>query len=295
MKSSELSTQPIPPPLRHILCVRLFQWAIDRHRRSAPQADADPLAPCVLVYTLASRHLVAAACPLAAAAGVRQGMTLSQARALCPGLTHAAHEPSKDLRALAALGRWLTRFTPVVALDPPDGLLLDISGCGRVFGGVDRLATGVIQSLARMKLAARVAVAPTVGAAWALASVPAAARGAKTEGGTASKGIASFPAPFPSLVLEPWALPRALAPLPITALRLDASAVGTLLHLGVQTIEQLLVLDRSSLLARFGPGLLLRIDQALGAAPEVLAPLPYRTPVRARMKFDGCVEAIEAI
>ncbi|HEX8912068.1 MAG TPA: hypothetical protein VF796_06885, partial [Humisphaera sp.] len=78
-------------------------------------------------------------------------------------------------------------------------------------------------------------------------------------------------------------------------MRLDAATAGTLLHLGIETVGQLLALDRPSLLARFGPGLLLRVDQALGHAPEVLRPLAHRSPVRTRMDLDGPVSALEAI
>ncbi|HEX4794287.1 MAG TPA: hypothetical protein VH370_10875, partial [Humisphaera sp.] len=85
-------------------------------------------------------------------AGARVGMTLAQVRAICPQLIHLPYEPAKDLRALEALGRWMMRFSPVVALDPPEGLLLEVGGCERVFGGLDVLLARVDQTLRKLGL-----------------------------------------------------------------------------------------------------------------------------------------------
>jgi len=196
-------------------------------------------------------------------------MTLAEARAICSGLTHAPAEPEKDHCALEALGRWMTRFSPIVAVESPDCLLIDLTGCERLFGGIESVARRVTESLRRMHIQAKVAVAPTIGAAWAL-----------TYGAAGDTGVHEQPS---------------YGFLPIASLRLAPSTVATLHHLGVETIGQLLVLDRPSLLTRFGPDVLLRIDQLLGRAPEMLRPLEYRTLIRAKMEFDGAVTAIEAI
>ena len=71
---------------------------------------------------------------------MRHGMTVAHARALLPGETAVEpHRPQRELAALEALGRWALRFSPIVAVDPPDGLLFDIAGCERLFGGERRL------------------------------------------------------------------------------------------------------------------------------------------------------------
>lgn len=224
---------------------------------------------------MASRQLVTTACEQSRAAGVQAGMSLAEARALCPGLTHLPADPDLDRRALEALGRWLTRFSPVVAVDSPDCLLIDLTGCERLFGGIEAVASRVTMALDRLRITARVAVAPTVGAAWAL-----------TFG--VERSATNFELSFS---LEP-SLFRFLT---TVALRLPPDTIATLHHLGVETIGQLLALDRASLLTRFGPQVLLRIDQLLGRAPEMLRPIEFRSPVRAKMDFDGAITAIEVI
>jgi protein ImuB len=260
--------------------------------------------PLVLIEQVATRQIVIAVCEQSFAAGVRMGMTLAQARALCPGLEHAIHEPTKDHRALEALGRWLTRFTPVVAIEAPGCLMLDLTGCERVFGGLEPLVRQIAEAVRRMGFAAKLAVAPTIGAAWAMTfanSLPRYSGGGLGRGLLANSVFGSEPPPQPSPgvpgegVNPKYSLIKALSQIPVVALRLDAAAVGTLLHLGVETIGQLLALDRSSLLTRFGPQVLLRIDQALGNAPEMLRPLPFRLPIRSGMEFDGPIESLETI
>ncbi|QOV90839.1 Y-family DNA polymerase [Humisphaera borealis] len=279
--------------------------------------------PLVLFQDVASRQLVTTACEQSRAAGIRIGMTLAEARTMCPGLTHAPADPDLDRRALEALGRWMTRFSPVVAVESPDRLLIDLTGCERLFGGIEPIRRRVVDVLQRMRITARVAVAPTIGAAWAMTHGIVRDTGLAPASESASlgcHGLAYSPArggvtaatpATGSGVPQPMALessapttppaspfilrPSSLSLLPTTSLRLASSTLLTLHHLGVETIGQLLALDRPSLLDRFGPEVLLRIDQLLGRAPEMLRPLEFRTPLRAVMEFDGAVTAIEAI
>jgi protein ImuB len=254
------------------------------------------------------RHIVDVSEP-ANAQGVRPGMTLAEARALCPGMACLEHDPAGDYRGLEALGRWMTCFTPVVAVGWSDDvdstprmparrkpprtgkssnaaavpdesgapvrpvLFLDITGSERLFGSAAQLAGRVTRAIERFNIPARIAIAPTVGAAWALASA-----GSKS-----------------ALIVDADGLRDALAPLPVMSLRLQEEIVAALHHLGLRTIGQLLALPREQLPARFGPTLLTRLDQAIGAKPESLVPLSYEVPVAARIELDGPASSLEAI
>jgi protein ImuB len=268
------SVKPAPPPPRP---------------KGVPAAQQHP--PLVLTRTVASRQLIVAASGEASSSGVRVGMTLTEGRALCPGLTHAEHDPARDARGMEALARWMTRFTPVVALPhappsadahgpppppppPPDGhaIYLDVTGCERVFGGIGNIVRRVTDALAAMRVSAGVAVALTPGAAWAVASYGASG----------------------SVVADDQ-LRATLAPLPAAALRLQDEVLTSLHHLGLETIGHVMALPRDALPARFGPTLLMRLDQALGQFAEPLVPLRPHVPVEAAMEFDGVVESLEAI
>jgi protein ImuB len=236
----------------------------------------------VLIHTSGNRQHVIAASVSARGCGIRPGLTLAQARALCANVVAREHDPLRDARALEALGRWMMRFTPTVCLPRPDGeddhqehgLLLDITGCERVFGDFGRIAQQVAQALAGFGIAARLAIAPTFGAAWALTFGPA----------NGSPGI-----------ISPDKLAEALTPLPPRALRLSDEVVASLHHLGIETIGQLMRLPRDQLPARFGDQLLLRLDQAMGRLPEPIVPLEHHDPVQTKMEFDGPVSSLEAV
>ena len=180
--------------------------------------------------------------------------------------------PTDVSKNLEALGRRIMRFSPIVALDAPDGLFLDVSGSERLFGSLQKLLARVSAALQKMNVAAACAIAPTAGAAWAIA-----------HGGDDGK------------IIEPQELVDTLAPLPPRALRIDADVADLLHQLGIETIRQLLDLPRQVLPARFGAELLTRIDQALGYIPEPLIPLPHPSPIESAMEFEGTIDSLEAI
>ena len=222
-----------------------------------------------MVTPLRGRPVIVAACDAARAAGARPGLTLAEAQALCPGLSHADHQPDRDARGLAALGRHLMRFTPAVAVEPPAALFLDVTGCDRLFGGFDALLARVTDAVAQLGLSAHLAIAPTPGAAWALAHT--------------------------KRIVTESDLHEALAPLPPTALRVAPATADTLRTVGIDTLAQLVALPRDLLPARFGRDLLTRLDQATGRLPEPLVVLDPPAPIHAAMAFDGVVTSLEGI
>jgi len=208
----------------------------------------------------------------AAAQGIAPGQTLADARALLPGLAVADAEPAADWVALERLAEWAERFSPFVALDPEgDGLWLEISGTERLLGAPAAVAAALTARLMRLGFAARAAVAPTPGAAWAMA---------RFGGGP---------------VVEAGGVAQALAPLPPGALRLPEGMATELGRLGLTRVEQLYGLPRSSLAARFGAVLARRLDQALGHVPEALA--PHRPPPRhaARLAWPAPIGRTEDV
>lgn len=229
----------------------------------------------LIVETKAQRQLVAHACGASLKAGVRVGMTLTHARALVVSGNPlvAEHEPHKDVSGLHMLARWATRWSPVVSADPPDGLLMDITGCGHLFGGDRGLATSLGAALTRLRLSARLAVAPTVGAAYATARY----------------------APGRLTVIEPGGERAMLESLPIIALRLDVKAMESLAELGVVRVGQLLALPRVQLPSRYGAAVVRRIDQALGVEPEHIGREVDMPGFRASLELPGGTTQYEAI
>jgi protein ImuB len=215
----------------------------------------------------------------AAVLGLRAGMALADARAMYPKLAAADADEQADFALLEAIADWCDRYTPLVGLDPSDGLMLDISGCAHLFGGETTLAQDLMRRLSAQGLQARVAVADTVGCAWAVArfaqSLP--QRG-RVVGEAGRVGIV------------PSGDERdAIAPLPLAALRLPAETIEALSQVGLKHIVDVLDRPRAPLAARFGAEFVRRIDQALGREDEPIAP---RLPVPAAIIEQRFAEPI---
>ena len=214
----------------------------------------------VTVASVKSAQRIAAMTDGAARLGLKIGMPLADARAMYPSLPVVDDDPEADRRFLEAIADWCDRYTPLVGLDSSDGLLLDVTGCAHLFGGETALARDLVTRLANQGLRARVAIADTVGCAWAVARY-----------GKLSSSLGIIPR---------GETEAATLPLPIAALRIDADTVADLKTSGLVRVADLAARPRAPFAARFGKGLLLRLDQALGRVDEPISP---RLPVPAAM------------
>ena len=218
-----------------------------------------------------NKLLIAAASPAARALGITPGMAATQARALVPELDLRPADPEGDRAALRDLAlRAARRWCPLVALSGEDGLFLDITGTAHLFGGEARMARGIVRLLARAGFTARIAVADTPGAAWALAR-------------------------YVPHICAPAAHFDAIAPLPTAALRLEPRAIDLLKRLGVDTVGQLAALPRAPLARRFGGALIARLDQATGRLPEPLDPVIPPEAIVVTQRFAEPIATADAI
>ena len=190
----------------------------------------------------------------AEAMGLRRGMGLADARAMHPGIEVLEAEPDADAALLGGLADWCDRYTPLVAIDGTDSLFLDIGGCAHLFGGEAALLADLERRLSEQGFVVRMGLASSPGAAWAAARF---AHGTILKSGEE----ATF-----------------LAPLPLAALRLPTDLRERLEGVGLRRIGNLLRTPRAPLARRFGKGLLLRLDQAVGHLDEAVSP---RLPVPA--------------
>ena len=97
----------------------------------------------------------------AARLGLSVGLPLANARAICPQLTVFDADEAADAKTLNDIADWCDRFTPLVALDPPHGLFLDITGCAHLFGGEAVLMQMVCGALTRQGFVVSAAIAGT--------------------------------------------------------------------------------------------------------------------------------------
>ncbi len=222
--------------------------------------------PFVLRLPSHGRMIVTAANAQAEQNGISKNMALADARALVPNLDVADDEPEKIQRVLGKLAEWCIRFTPYVALDPPDGLLLDVTGCAHLWGDEERYLSDIVRKISARGYGVRAALTDTPGAAWAVARY------------AAQPGV-----------VPPHQHVSALLPLPPQALRLEPATTERLHKLGLHRIQQFINLPRASLRKRFGVPLLQQLDRATGQEWEMLVPIRPIDPYQERLP---CLEPI---
>lgn len=186
--------------------------------------------------------------PAANALGVELGSTMNTALTLADSLTCFERDERREQEALARLAQWAYQFTPAVSIAPPDSLLLEISGCLRLFKGepamIDRIVSGL----------SLIGHHPRIG----LSRTPASARLAATAG------------------VDP-----ACETVPVDCLDIEPEKVRALEQMGIVSLDALMALPAASLSRRFGTAFTDYLGRLSGAIPD---PRQYITPAPA---FDS--------
>jgi protein ImuB len=246
--------------MRRVVSLYLPTWPTDRFRKSFSGAPSRK-APLVIASRQGSRRIVSSLDEAANAIGIRHGMTIAHAQALVPGLHVVEASPTADAEGLARLATWCIRYSPLVAVDPPDGVWIEVGSSAHLFGGETGLLDDIMGRLRRAHVNARAAIADTPGAAWAVARF----------GGEP--------------IVIPGGMASAIAELPVVALRLLPDTVGALSRVGVERIGQLAAMPSAPLTRRFGSDVRRRLDQALGHAAEPFDALMPPEVIRRRLAF----------
>ena len=283
---------------RRILSLWFPRLAADRARRRRRDALERPLA---VVGDRNGAQVLTSLDPLAEARGLFRGQALRDAMAICPALLTVTQDTQGEAAFLDVLLRWAGKFSPWVAAEPPDALVVDLTGCAHLFGGEAALLDQVAQDCAGLGLTVRAGIADTLGAAWALArfggggAATLAARSgddiAQEAHATRSRAAPLRRAPVAldqgsaGVIAPPGRLRPVIGPLPLAALRLDTADIEGLARLGLRRVEDIAVLPRAALARRFGAAVLRRLDQALGLEPEPVTPAGAPLHFAARLSF----------
>jgi len=242
---------------------------------AAPPAEA----PLVLVGREGRRRVVLAADAAAQRAGLHSGMPVTKAQILVPGLIVRNADLQADAAALDRLALWmLQRYAPIVASDPPDGVVIDTTGAAHLHGGEEAMVTAMVERLAASCFTARAALADSWDAAHAFARYAAKS--------FADKSVT---------VVPPGESTKAVLSLPIAALRLPRDMVADLRVLGFERIGELADKPRAPLTLRFGPELGRCLDQAMGRASQPIDPVRSGDLIEVRRNFAEPIAAAETI
>ena len=222
--------------------------------------------PFVLAAPDHGRMIVTATNALAEKQGIYKGITVADARAIRPALQVLDDDPQCPLKILRGFAEWFIRYTPVVAADLPDGLIMEVTGCTHLWGSESKYVADVKKRLTAFGYSARIAMAGTIGTAWAVARY--------AQGFTIVESGQEMPA---------------LIPLPPAALRLEREIAERLEKLGLRQTGSFISMPRTALRRRFGLQLLKRLDQALGCEEETIIP---QVPIEPYQERLPCLEYI---
>jgi protein ImuB len=209
----------------------------------------------------ARRQLVLSATAAATARGIVPGMPVNAALALVPSLVLALRDERRERVLLRQIADRALRFTPLVSLEPPAAVLLEVRGSLRLFGGFEPLRAALLALLDAAGHRGQIAAAPTPQASLWLAR---AGREALLESRTE--------------------LASGLKDLELDVLGWPFQVLRALGQMGVTTLGECLRLPRDGFARRFGAASLQQLDQALGRAP---AP---RVRHRAAATFSDALE-----
>ncbi|MBS1599501.1 MAG: DNA polymerase Y family protein [Bacteroidetes bacterium] len=222
--------------------------------------------PFVIAAPDHGRMIITAASSLAEKEGIAAGMVVADARAIVPGLQVFDDQPALASRLLHAFAEWCIRFTPIVAVDLPDGLTLDVSGCPHLWNGEESYLAAIYSRFIDFGYHVRLGMADTIGTAWAVT------RFGKED-----------------TIIENGEHVNALLSLPPESLRLENETVERLHKLGLTTIGSFISMSRSALRRRFGTNFIQRLDQATGLEKENIEPVQPIIPYQERLP---CLEPI---
>ena len=222
--------------------------------------------PFVLASPDHGRMMITAVDSLAESNGIVKGMVVADARVILPTLKVLDAQPGLEDKLLNRLAEWCIRFTPVVALDLPDGVILDVTGCAHLWGGEELYLQHMKDRLKHLGYHVNAAIADTIGAAWAFARF--------------GSG---------SVIVETKKQATALLTLPPQSLRLEEETIERLHSLGLRTIQHFINMPRSTLRRRFGEVFIKRLDHALGKEEEIIIPIH---PIAIYCERLNCLEPI---
>ena len=236
------------------------------------KAGITTIEPTAGTSAVVSRGRVLACDRLASEAGVSAGQKLSTALGLQPGLAVFERDVLRESAALTHLACWAGRFTPTVSLSPPAGLLLEIGGCLRLFGGVAVIVEAVLNGCAEQGYSTRWAVAPSpLGARW-----------------LAQAGAGEIHAELP-------AMQSALAVLPCCIPGWPGEVEDRLNAFGLKRLGDLRALPGASLRRRIGNGPLDDLARAWGDFPDPQKPFIFPDSFACDIELPARIEHAEAL
>lgn len=239
-----------------VACLHIPHFGLRVTMLAQPELDGHPL---ILSDPHHGRPSVLDATPEARQKGVRTGLSLREATALCPSAIVLASDPAAEHEQIRAITTALDDISPLVEPDPGDAgtWYIDLTGLGRHFASTREAGEHILRQVAP-------SLRPRVGIAI---------------GKFVARVAASRGAPGAVALVPPAITREVLANAPIELLPLDTGALHELHLMGIETLGQYVAIPRAKVGARFGPAGQRAWDLATGDARDPVVPPPRELTV----------------
>ena len=287
-------------PGRRIIAIWFPYMGAERILRKTKHSLGKPV---VIVAKKSQSEIISSISAAAQYKGLFVGQSLRDASAICPNLFVQTQNSYAETQFLKGICRWSSKFSPWVATEGNNGLIMDITGCSHLFGGEDKMITHILLAYDELGLTTKIGCADTVGAAWALSrysektlqnyrngnAIEQEARATRSRSAKRSlKNISNdlkINKSSKYFIVPPGKIRQSISNFPVAALRLEIQTQNTLAQLGLRQIGDIIKQPRASINRRFGFNLLKRVDQALGNLPEPISPLQPELNFGVRISF----------
>ena len=287
-------------PGRRIIAIWFPYMGAERILRKTKHSLGKPV---VIIAKKSQSEIISSISAAAQYKGLFVGQSLRDASAICPHLFVQTQNSYAETQFLKGICRWSSKFSPWVATEGNNGLIMDITGCSHLFGGEDKMITHILLAYDELGLTTKIGCADTVGAAWALSrysektlqnyrngnAIEQEARATRSR--SAKRSFKDTPNNLKItksskyFIAPPGKIRQSISNFPVAALRLEIQTQNTLAQLGLRQIGDIINQPRASLNRRFGLSLLKRVDQALGNLPEPISPLQPELNFGVRISF----------
>jgi len=246
-----------------------------RDNEQGPASQRQATAPLVTYAKIRGAQQLVCVDRLAASLGLERGLPLADARARRPNLIAVEADPPEEGKLLERIADWCSRFTPLVALDGEDGIMLDVAGVAHLFGGEPAMVEEIETRLAGHGVGARAGVADFPRAAWALARF---SKERIAPAGAAGKVFT-----------------RLYHGLPLAALGLDRAIIADMARAGLTRIGDVALRPRAPIAARFGEDVIARLDALCGLERSSINPRFPAPDFSAERRFASAIQQREGI
>ena len=230
------------------------------------QTDAGPL---VISSGPDSRPVVFAQNMAAVAVGIKVGITIASAKALTNALCVVARQSEGEAQAVHNLACWACQFTPSVAIQGQEGLLLEVASTLTLHGGLSALLGKLRRGIRELGYSVLIGVAPTPMAAWVF-------------------GKARFHGYDTRVCIGVTEIEERVADLPLALLDWPHAALSQLSSLGIVRFAECLALPSDGFAKRFGVDCWYDLQRVLGRLADprryFIAPDEYQS--RADFGFE---------